>query len=314
MYFCFRFIPEWVSAWPQLALFFVTLISTAAFGYLLNDFCDIKSDNIAGKANSLQQIAPWFRVAIVLLPLVIASVSWALLHFRLCATVLFLMQLLSLIAYSVPPLRFKERSWLGVVTDAFYGHINPVFITLTAFMSFHIFNPKYALALTGLIFFCTALKGIRNILLHQIDDRKKDARAHVNTFVVKNGSLLSFNLVNRLLGFEVFILVLLIGLLSLFFPPFLLSILVFAVITYLKFSGWKLSYLPKRQLRFKFRHFLNDYFEGWMPLFFLLLLTTRNHQLFWLLPLHLILFPSFIIKLWNDLRTIRQNFKTEHDY
>ena len=33
-----------------------------------------------------------------------------------------------------------------------------------------------------------------------------------------------------------------------------------------------------------------------------------------LLLLHLVLFPSFITKLWSDIKTIQQNFKTEEDY
>ncbi|HLP52750.1 MAG TPA: UbiA family prenyltransferase [Chitinophagales bacterium] len=316
IYFCLLVTHGTLQAeWPRILLFFTALVATSSFGYLLNDFFDVASDKVAGKKNALAGFNYWLRLLFVVLPLLLGIGAWVLLKIPgLGANALFALQIVALTVYSAPPLRLKERSAMGIVADAFYGHINPAFIALTAFVPGYSQMVFIGLLVFALIFVCTTLKGLRNILLHQLDDRKKDNKAGTNTFVRKNGALFTLYFINNLLPFEIFFTVALCVAISYIFPPFLLSILIFAVLTYLKFSGWKLPYLPKRQLKFKFLHFLNDYYEGWIPVFFLLLLSVRSADFLILLVLHLVLFPSFVIKLWHDLQTIAQNFKTEDDY
>ena len=301
-------------SWELPILFFVATISIAAFGYLLNDFFDIVADAIAGKKNALASFSAPVRVVFVTIPLLIGIAAWLPFIDRVGATILLTLQIVALILYSAPPFRLKNCGLAGVLTDAFYGHINPVFITLAAFIPYYIKISPSVITFFAILFLAVMLKGIRNILLHQIDDRKKDKRAGTATFVVKKGALFSLNLVNRLLPFEIALTALLALFISYYLPPFFLSLFLFTILTYLKFSGWKLAYLPKRQLKFKFLHFINDYYEGWLPVFFLILLAIKHHSLAWLLPTHLILFPAFITKLVTDLKTIAQNFKTEDDY
>ena len=43
-------------------LFFIALVSIAAFGYLLNDFCDVEADTKSGKPNGLAGIALLLRI------------------------------------------------------------------------------------------------------------------------------------------------------------------------------------------------------------------------------------------------------------
>lgn len=295
-----------------VACFFVSLISISAFGYLFNDWCDVKADAIAGKNNRLGSLPPVLRFVLVLVPLLIGYFFW--MPVSLIATVLLALQIVALIIYSAPPVRLKNRSFWGVAADAFYGHINPVFITLFAFHFFDEADSWYKFLIASVLFVAVTLKGVRNILLHQLDDRKKDRLAGIQTFVVKNGALFSLYLINNLLLFEIISTVILSLVISFFFPPFFLCLLFFSIVTYLKFSGWKLADVPQRQLKFKFLYFLNDYYEGWVPVFFLILLSVKQPVFLFLLLLHLFLFPSFISKLWKDLKTIQQNFKTEDEY
>lgn len=296
----------------ELIAYFISLISISAFGYLLNDWCDVKTDAISGKENRLSKLTPTVQALVVIIPLVLGCLAWR--QGISPATFLFAVQILALSLYSLRPVRLKNRAGWGVAADAFYGHINPTFITLFAFGFFANAVDWHTLLTGSIIFVAVSLKGIRNILLHQIDDRKKDKLGGIQTFVVKNGALFSLLLVNNLLMFEVIFTVLLSLIISMAFPPFFICILVFSIVTYLKFSGWKLAYIPQRQLKFKFLYFLNDYYEDWVPVFFLLLLAVRQPEFLFLLLLHLILFPSFLIKLRTDLRTIQQNLKTEDDY
>lgn len=297
----------------HLGLFFCATISISAFGYLLNDFFDVQSDLLAGKKNVLATYRMPTRIIAMLIPLTLGITTWLLMPFRAGATALFALQIIALFIYSAPPFRLKEQGLAGVMADAFYGHINPAFIALTALGGYSKALPN-AVTFALILALALTLKGVRNILLHQIEDRKKDKRAGLKTFVLQKGALFSLNLINRLLPFEIALTVSLALFISFFMPPFLLSILFFSVLTYLKFSGWKLAYLPARQLKFKFHYFLNDYFEGWLPVFFLLLLAIKHAQFVWLLPVHLLLFPAFITKLVKDLKTIAHNFKTEDDY
>lgn len=293
--------------------FFVALICISTFGYLFNDYCDVDADRKAGKRNLLNNLSKAARAIIVLMPLLVGSAAWHLTYPDPTENILFCLQITSLILYSMPPVRLKERGIAGVIADAFYGHINPVFITL--FWHMHLDTKSWwFIGLLSIVFVITTLKGIRNILLHQIDDRRADAKAGVKTFIVQRGPWAALLFINNILPFEVLLAIGLAAFISIVYPPFFVWTLLFFIITYLKFSGWKLRDLPKRQLKFKFLYFLNDYYEGWVPVGFLLLLCIKDSSFFILLILHLILFPGYITKLWSDIKTIRENFKTEDEY
>lgn len=304
--------------------FFITLVSLSSFGYLLNDLSDIESDARAGKRNILAGFPVLVSILLVLASLGIAIAGWlkqfggqAFGH-KLIPSILFLLQLVLLIIYSVKPFRLKERGLAGVIADALYGHLNPALITIFTLFGFRIFEAQDTLLKSIMLFNVTALwfiKGIRNILLHQLEDRKRDRKAQTHTFVVSHHALTILNFINRvLIPFEAVLLLGFVFEVSYVIPPFILSIIVFAIINYLKFSGWKLGFLPKRQLKFKFLYFLNDYYEGWFPVFLLIIFSVYNRWALILLSLHLLIFPTFIMQLRADLKTIRENFKTEEEY
>lgn len=316
IYFCMLMRKEDLTSpdWLEMLFFMLGVICIASFGYLLNDYFDIKSDLISGKSNSLQRFNPNVRIVLVLLPLIMGIIFWGILKRGMVTNALYTLQVTSLILYSMPPFRLKEKGFAGVITDSFYGHVNPALFTISTFELPPDTNLWSKIVLVTLVLIGTTMKGIRNILLHQIDDRKKDLKAFIQTFTIKNGALFTLNIINNLIPLELLTTFCLVVNISLFVPSFFLSFLLFSFVTYLKFSGWKLAYLPQRQLRFKFLFFINDYYEGWMPVFFITILTIRNHPFSFLLISHLILFPTFVVKLWNDIKTIRQNFKTEESY
>lgn len=317
IYFCFLDgTSKFSYGYKAFFCFFCGLVFTSAFGFLFNDLCDVESDRKAGKPNVMGKLHPALRVLLIAVNLTAALLGWFYLRASVWASVFFGLQILALILYSLPPFRFKTRHIAGVLTDAFYGHVNPVLITILVFgfrdtptehKSTSLFIP--------LLLLCTFLKGVRNILLHQLEDRKNDRRAGDTTFVVKYGALFTLNLINALLWVEIPATFLLVLNISYVVPPFFVSFLLFTVFSYLKFSGWKLAYLPHRQLRFKFLFFLNDFYEGWIPVTFLIILGVSH---FWgflvFLAVHLLFFPSFVLNLWRDIKQIRENFKTEDDY
>lgn len=315
IYFCLLVIelqPQFFSS-TRFVLFFVSLISLAGFGYALNDFFDRESDAVAGKKNLLVQYSQNVALVFVLAPLVIGIVSWVLFNANLPANVLLVFQVIVLATYSIPPFRFKERGIYGVLADAFYAHINPVFIVLLSFGFFPV-EGKWKFFFVVSLLPVLLLKGVRNILIHQVEDRKFDAKANGGTLVNQTGGLWAVYFLNKLLVAEILFSALLVAFLCFLLPPMVVFVLAFIVVTYLKFSGWKLAYLPSRQLKFKFLYFMNDLYECWMPFAFLVMLTTRDVRFIGLLLAHHILFPAFVVKLIADAKKIRENFKTEEVY
>lgn len=294
--------------------FLTALISISTFGYLFNDWCDIDTDRLSGKNNILSNKPAVLRAILVFFPLAVGIYAWKLLNANAWANFFMGLQILALTVYSLPPFRLKARSIWGALADAFYGHINPALITLSAFLPQPIVWNLFAILFLIVLLGCLSLKGFRNILTHQIEDRKKDRKAQINTFANTIGALNALDLVNFLLWFEnVFTLVLGI-LLIILFPPLITAWLLFPAITYLKFSGWKLPYLPKRQLRFKFLYYLNDFYEAWLPFFLLIVLVVKKPTFYPLLIFHVVLFPRFVTGLIKDIKTIAENFKTEEVY
>ena len=307
----------------QFIPFFVTLICLSSFGYLLNDYCDIESDARAGKRNLLARLPRPLSLSLILILLFISIEGWLRQYGstaftnQLVASILFLFQLALLIAYSLKPLRLKERGMAGVIADALYGDVNPALLTIFTLHHLQIFTREgdyYRFMLLITIIALWFVKGVRNILLHQLDDRKRDRRAGTKTFVAQHSALGTLNFINKMLPVEGALMLIFVLLVSYVIPPFFISLVIFAIVNYLKFSGWKLAYQPRRQLKFKFLYFMNDYYERWFPVCLLLIFSVYNHWAIILLLIHLILFPSFTIHLWKEMKTIQENFKTEEDY
>ena len=305
--------------------FLVALVCIAAFGYLFNDLCDVETDALAGKVNIIGRLAMPVQIMLVCIPVVVASFAWYKMNQcwaingsnMKCANVFFVAQIISLVIYSAKPLRLKDRAEWGVVVDAFYGHLNPVLITICVFgfQGWWETGDTWKYLFWGTLVWVCSIKGIRNILLHQIEDRKKDSSSQINTMVIKYGPWRIINFINNFLfPAEIFFLVCLTIVICIHVPPMFIPLMLFAVVSYLKLSGWKVGYADRRLLEFKFTYFMNDYYEGWFPVFTLIILSVYRHEFVFLLILHLLLFPRFILNLVKDLKKIKENFKTEEDY
>ncbi len=309
-----------------LPLFLASIVGIAGFGYFLNDVCDVGADRAAGKTNAAAARGPLARAAILLGLLAFGLSPWILLPRHPVNLALLALQVALLTLYSVRPFRLKERGFAGVVADTLYGHLLPVAITVaTFFPGFAGAAPEAATGATAANFpaalplavlgtLLLAAKGLRNILLHQLGDRENDRRAGIRTFVLGAGPVCALDLINRLLlplelGALVSVLVLLAPA-----APVWVGFVVFLAFTALMFSAWKFPYLPRRQLRFKFLYFLNDFYEEWLPPTVLAIAVARHGELWPLLPLHFALFPKGLAKIPGNLSVLRQNFVHAADF
>lgn len=293
----------------NLPLFFITIIGTAGFGFFVNDVADIQSDALTGKKNIAAKINKSTRILITIILLLIAITPWILLPKNLYCISLFLLQIIFLFIYSIEPFRLKKNIYAGVFLDACYSS---VIFTLIGIETFRIagstsikLNQYFILLLALWAFF----KGLRNIFLHQLEDRKNDKKSHDITFAEKfpMGIL---NSINRLiLPIELTLLVTLIYFCNGYIKNFFWGFVIFLLFSMLKYRFWEKLRLSKRHYRFMFIKILNDFYEEWFPLTCLIFLALLDVRFIFVLLIHLTLFPNILIKInevvkmyWSDVK------------
>ncbi len=295
------------EAIKYLLLLMVVIIGFAGVGHIINDFYDKKVDERAGKINRYGQLKSWQQIALLMVLLSMGFLPWAVIQLKFQIAMLLILQLLLYVAYSHPYIRLKEKHFWGVLCDALYGHAIPVVVVIMACAQYQHINFHVLLFLL-FTFGWSLFKGFRNILLHQLDDRKNDQKVGLTTFPVKFKPLFTLNLINRIvLPFEFLVFCVWLFLLSESVPFLWIWFLVFLVFTYLKFSGWHLWTIPYRQLKFKFLFFLNDFYEQWLPVIFGIYMIAADLKLLPVLILHFLLFFGLMKMFLADLKLIRRN-------
>lgn len=300
---------EFITAGKNLLMFFVMIIGTAAFGFFYNDFTDIDFDKKAGKTNFASRFSPINRILIILLTLLIAIAPSYYLPLSKITIILLATQFILLILYSNPLTRLKNHIYAGVVSDALYSNLIFILFGIFTFIllsenKIHNFN-----LLIFLITIAVFFKGLRNILLHQISDRKKDIKAGQSTFASKKGGLYTIHLINRIiLPVEGLFLILFSVFSAYLLNSFFLLPLLFILFTISKFRFWEKLRLSKRNYKFMFLSLPNDFYEEWLPFFFLVLLTISEPVFGIILIIHLVLFFATIKKFTGDLVNIVKNY------
>ena len=171
----------------NLIVFAIAVFCIASFGYLLNDLGDTKNDARAGRSNAALEIG--ILPAVFILAVLMAG-SITLLSFlpgRKITIALTLVEFALFLLYSIPPLRLKERGFLGLLTDSIYGHVVP---SLTAWFSLS--NPQeYSrqefLIVLPLLCLWQFPMGLRHIMEHQCNNIEIDRRAKESNFVTAHG-------------------------------------------------------------------------------------------------------------------------------
>jgi len=292
---------------PSSVVFFIAVIGIASLGHFINDLADIKEDNMSGKENFAAKMTFTQKILSAVLLLFLSIAPWFYLKTNALIIILLLLQISLYIIYSFKPFRLKNRHFWGVLADAMYGHIVPALVVLAVFSYYGTHRNFFSLvnSFSTILIIWLLTKGMRNIILHQIDDRKKDKQVMVNTFVVKFGVVFSLNLINRfILPLELIAFVILVSLAGNTFPLFYIFLMAFLIFTIIKFSLWKIFVLPPRQMRFKFLFFLNDFYEDWLPIVMLIYLINSNHYFVFYLMAHLLFFPKTVVNFAKDIKLL----------
>ena len=292
---------------PIAGVFFIAVIGIASLGHFINDIADIKEDSLSGKENFTAGLSFKQKILSAFLLLFLSVAPWFYLKTDPLIITLLILQLFLFVTYSFYPVRLKNRHFWGVLADALYGHVIPALVVLAVFSYYganhNLFSLKNSFSVILVIWLLA--KGMRNIILHQIDDRKKDKQVMVNTFVVRFGGVFSLNLINRLIfPVELIVFIVLISFAGSAFPLFFLFLLAFIVFTIIKFSLWKIFVLPPRQMRLKFLFFLNDFYEDWLPLIIFAYLINVNYWFVFYFIVHLLFFPKTVVNFAKDIKLI----------
>jgi 4-hydroxybenzoate polyprenyltransferase len=178
-----------------------------AFGYALNDYADREIDRIAGKINLIGNLPK--PVAFLFLFLILASSIIVLIPFlhlpavALCAFLAYA----AAAAYSLWPIRLKERGVLGLLASALAQRVCPGLVLFAIYQHWTL-DTVIFLSLYSII-------GMRWILIHQLLDEASDRRAGVKTFVHLRGSSITRTLMEKIVfPLELLLLLVLIGLVS----------------------------------------------------------------------------------------------------
>jgi cyclopropane fatty-acyl-phospholipid synthase-like methyltransferase len=97
------------------------------------------------------------------------------------------MVLLLPLAYSVPPLRIKERYWAGVFADALAAHVFPAMLALLIVSQQQLASPSAQF--TWILFIWSLAAGLRGILTHQFKDAASDQAAGLLTVAHQIGNV-----------------------------------------------------------------------------------------------------------------------------
>ncbi len=285
-----------------LALFLGTSVGTAAFGHLLNDLTDLASDRAAGVRRPLHALAPATRLGLVLLALAAAIAPWLWLPRDAWNLSAFALELALLAAYSLPPLRLKERGLAGVVADALYGHALPMVVVLATFRLATGLDRPWFRALAGALVLWKLAQGLCGALVGQIRGRRADRRSGTRTWVARVGPRRALGWVNRLLlplqGIAFLAVCALVAWRHPWFAP--------AYPLFLAGRLWEIRRVWRKPRSFFRRSYpgyvlLNDFHELWMPLLLLVPLLARDAAFAALLAAHLLLFRTALSRAAAEL-------------
>lgn len=192
--------PAPAAAMLDLGLFLVSAAGIASFGHVLNDHADVEVDRAAGKVTAVGMLPPSLRRMLLGICLLVGLVPWCWLPTTAVALTLLAVEVALLSAYSLPPLRLKQRAGAGVVADAAYAYAVPMMLAVAVFFQHDGGVPWWGLPLVGSL---GLLMGLRGILWHQVLDEAGDREAGVRSLVTLVGPGRALWLADRLAPIEV---------------------------------------------------------------------------------------------------------------
>jgi 4-hydroxybenzoate polyprenyltransferase len=282
----------------------------AAYGHVVNDWCDIADDQRAGKPNAMRDVHVAKRAALCLGFVVAGFAVLAPFHDAWPARIALAVNYLWPTLYSIPRVRLKERGFLGVLTDAAGSHVTP---TLFAFAVASMFAPAAAnVPVVAAFVVWAAALGIKGILYHMIADRANDEMAGVTTFAAGfDVSKLLTVLARYNLLLELPVSAFLTVVVATFLPLAVAALGMYLALESTKYVlGFEFAVSSDARLRRASVPFANEMFYTlWLPLAGSVQLALQDVSLAWLPVLHGFLFRQQIVVQIGDARAVAGQLK-----
>ncbi len=161
-------------------------ISAAIYASVFNDYMDLDQDRRAGKKTPMMDLSPAKRSAVIFISLsLMAAISLLLLHMPASLTC-FLLIWAVYTAYSLPPIRLKERGILGVLCIGVGEHVLASFLAvfLVAELTGRSVPWWWLLPVLG----WSLPFGCRGIVWHQLADIDNDRKVGCTTMGANLGA------------------------------------------------------------------------------------------------------------------------------
>ncbi|MCO5247745.1 MAG: UbiA family prenyltransferase [Chitinophagales bacterium] len=300
-FYCnYAYIPN-TQLFSVIFSFLISFVGFAGLGYVINDIYDIRTDRKAKKSNSLDGTSFGFKVGLQLFLSILAWSPWIYLRMPWYIILCLLGLLGFLLLYSHPYTRFKEHPLLGPMCDALYGHVIPILITCFTFQQYIEVVPYNEWAFYISLIIWQFLKGLRNIFIHQIDDFENDNVSNTRTLVTLKGKEVIYRFaMRRILPLEIvflFIFLISVG------PKFKGAWLFFCLfILIYRIGHGKFKKLFDHQDNY-YLFFLNDFYEMYLPYYFLLSFCFRQPVFILFLLVHILMFPNISKRVKTDVLT-----------
>jgi len=297
---------EPAEAIPLTVGILFSIISIAAFGHVVNDVFDIESDALAGKRNTMASIPKPIPLFLCLLLFMSGFLPAWLLHFHPPAVGLILLNYLWPSLYSMPPVRFKERGFAGILLDAAGSHITPTLLILVVFSQVgSAALDRSFFALAAVITIWASAQGFKGILYHQLADSENDHASNTSTWI---RNIDQARIRSRLPIYNLFIEGLitcaLIGIIFPFCPIASVVFLIYLIVEFVKNRmGFEFALDHDPQNIRPSVPFANDLFYGcWLPLAAALQLSVSAPVWAWVPLLQIALFLRDYRILLQDLK------------
>ncbi len=274
-----------------LAASLSTIVGIAGLAYLSNDFADQAVDSKAGKPNAAARLDALQITALSCVLFVAALAPWVfVLPVTTASAVLLCFEFMLVAAYALPPLRLKERGAAGVIADALYAHTIPALLATLTYLAMSRTGSDPRWPFLGALAAWQFALGVRNIVLHQIQDHDHDRRGSLRTWVVRVGPITAQRFLRRLIvplelfGFTAFVAVIT-PWIPLTLPAFLLHALL--VRRQRSEAPWNST-----DLRGTLYAYLDPLYLRWLPLLAVTAAVFRDASFLPLLLIHILLSPD----------------------
>ncbi len=162
-----------------------TVCAVANYGYAINELYDLREDALLGRDNAAAAVGRR-RVAVIAAGSALVAVLLATLAAGAAGTAVTGVELGLPLIYSVPPIRLKEREWLGAAVDGLAAHAYPAVLALVAWAEWY--RRPVSLGLSACVIVWAAAAGLRGILSHQVQGAEADQRAGLSTVAHRHGT------------------------------------------------------------------------------------------------------------------------------